>query len=120
MSGVLAMKLNLGNLDANANSSGSAKESNGQGDAGSSEKPKVDPALTGLAVGDSVSVKYRGKEWRKATVVGVRPEGSYDVAFSNNEHENGVPPSMLRQRDSPRSIDRNSPVSCLATASRAP
>ena len=63
-----------------------------------------------LVEGDVVSVKYRGKEWRRATVVGVREEGSFDVAFDNGEHENGVPPSMLRLRDSPRHIKSTSPV----------
>jgi len=65
-----------------------------------------------LAPGDTVSVKYRGKEWRTASIVDVRPEGSFDVAYNNDEHENGVPPSMIRVRDSPRHIKATSPV-CL-------
>ena len=67
-------------------------------------EPDVSPTqpLVGLAKGDTVSVKYRGKEWRRATIVGMRPEGSFDVAYDNGEHENGVPLTMLRVRDSPR------------------
>ena len=67
--------------------------------------------MTNLKPGDFITAKYRGKEWRRAEVVGVRPEGSFDIKYDNEEQENGVPPSMVRIRDSPRTMTSNSPVS---------
>ena len=75
--------------------------------AGEKEDSKT---VSSLGPGDVVSVKYRGKEWRRATIVQVRDEGSFDVTFENGETEKGVPPSMLRMRDSPKHINKASPV----------
>jgi hypothetical protein len=82
-------------------------------------EPEVSPTepMAGLAKGDTVSVKYRGKEWRRATIVGMRPEGSFDVAYDNGEHENGVPLTMLRVRDSPRHANAASSVRLMIVAS---
>eukprot|EP00750_Incisomonas_marina_P009951 INCI16194.2.p1 GENE.INCI16194.2~~INCI16194.2.p1 ORF type:complete len:165 (+),score=30.32 INCI16194.2:504-998(+) len=75
--------------------------------AGEKEDSKT---VSSLGPGDVVSVKYRGKEWRRATIVQVRDEGSFDVTFENGETEKGVPPSMLRMRDSPKHINKASPA----------
>lgn len=85
--------------------------------AGESEDSKT---VSSLGAGDVVSVKYRGKEWRRATIVQVRDEGSFDVTFENGETEKGVPPSMLRMRDSPKHINKASPVRTPPAACRQP
>jgi hypothetical protein len=96
---------------AGGGSGGSSSARGAAAEGGGSEQPAGgEKTIATLAAGDSVSVKYRGKEWRSATVVGVRPEGSFDVAFGDDDYENGVPPSMLRLRESPRNMSSSSPV----------